>query len=66
MRINQVQDSPDLSADNWDIVNLSVTLLNPVNPNPGSSGIGMSTQSAWHFHARGRKHGPSKVEQKSR
>jgi hypothetical protein len=32
VRINLVQDNPNESADNWDIVDLSVTLLNQGSP----------------------------------
>lgn len=32
VRINLIQDNPDLSADNWDIENLLVRLFNPGSP----------------------------------
>lgn len=32
VRINLVQDNPDISADNWDIANLQVSLFNPGPP----------------------------------
>jgi len=32
VRINLIQDNPDFSADNWDIVSLSVSLFNPDGP----------------------------------
>jgi hypothetical protein len=32
VRINQVQNNPDCCADNWDIADLFVNLLNPGSP----------------------------------
>ncbi len=65
VRINLVQNNPDWSADNWDLANLAVSLLNPGSPSVCQLNLAdvagplaaLEGLSAWTHPARGDRSG---------